>query len=152
MKRAGGFPVGLTEERHVNRRGFLHTAAATAMLAVTGEWIGRRLSGDTPPPREPLRAADLTQLAPGQAEVLTLWESSRHALLVRPDATSLVAFDRRCPHLGCPVLWSADRGRFECPCHAAAFDARTGRVLYGPPRRGLHPLAVEIRGTEVWLR
>jgi arsenite oxidase small subunit len=59
------------------------------------------------------------------------------ALVVRLDETTTVAFDRRCPHLGCPVLWSPERGRFECPCHHAAFDAATGRVLFGPPRRGL---------------
>src|SRR4051812_43899862 len=50
------------------------------------------------------------------------------AWAVRVVAAEPVAFDRRCPHLGCPVLWAAERGRFECPCHHAAFDARTGEV------------------------
>jgi len=62
--------------------------------------------------------------------------------VVRLDADTVVAYERRCPHLGCPVLWSAERGRFECPCHHAAFDARTGRVLFGPPRRGLAAVPV----------
>jgi Rieske Fe-S protein len=61
---------------------------------------------------------------------------------VRLDDGSLVAYDRRCPHLGCPVLWSAESARFECPCHHATFDARTGSVLFGPPRRGLAPAKI----------
>ena len=63
----------------------------------------------------------------------------REALAVRLDDATVVAFDRRCPHLGCPVRWVGERGRFECPCHHAAFDARTGAVLFGPPTRGLTP-------------
>ena len=66
----------------------------------------------------------------------------REALVVRVSSDAIVAFDRRCPHLGCPVLWSAARSRFECPCHRAAFDARTGAVLFGPPRRGLTPMEI----------
>ena len=34
-----------------------------------------------------------------------------------------MAMSRRCPHLGCTVNWVAQKERFYCPCHAAAFDA-----------------------------
>ena len=67
---------------------------------------------------------------------------ARGTSLPVPGDDATIAFDRRCPHLGCPVLWSAERTRFECPCHHAAFDARTGEVLFGPPRRGLAPAIV----------
>jgi Rieske Fe-S protein len=75
-------------------------------------------------------------LAVGEARALAMPEGIQ-VLAVRLDADTVVAFDRRCPHLGCPVVWAAARARFECPCHRAAFDARTGQVLFGPPRRGL---------------
>ncbi|MBY0280097.1 Rieske (2Fe-2S) protein, partial [Candidatus Binatia bacterium] len=93
------------------------------------------------PPLEVALLEGADALAPGEARTLTAADG-REALLVRVDAHETVAFDRRCPHLGCPVLWSADRARFECPCHHAAFDARTGQVLFGPPRRGLTPATV----------
>jgi Rieske Fe-S protein len=78
------------------------------------------------------------------AAMTVIADDGREALVVRVDADAPpVAFDRRCPHLGCPVLWSAERARFECPCHHAAFDARTGAVLFGPPRRGLAPARLQ---------
>ncbi len=41
------------------------------------------------------------------------------------------------------VVWAAERQRFECPCHHAAFEARSGRVLFGPPRRGLSAATIK---------
>ncbi|MEW6269512.1 MAG: Rieske (2Fe-2S) protein, partial [Thermodesulfobacteriota bacterium] len=79
---------------------------------------------------------DAASLAVGEARAVAAADG-REALVVRVDASTLVGFDRRCPHLGCPVVWSAERARLECPCHHAAFDARTGAVLFGPPRRAL---------------
>jgi Rieske Fe-S protein len=151
MKR-DAFPIASADAQGLNRRGFLRTATAAAAAVLVGEWSASLLSLDPRPPGEPVRLTDAGTLAPGEARALTLDGSPQAMLLVRLDAESLVAFDRRCPHLGCPVLWSASRERFECPCHAAAFDARTGAVLQGPPRRGLEPIGFELRGTEVWLR
>ena len=45
-------------------------------------------------------------------------------------------FDVRCTHLGCPVSWKKEDGRFYSPCHAGVFDPE-GRVLSGPPPRPL---------------
>lgn len=134
------FPVAAADEQRLDRRRFLCAAGSAAVLAIGGEWAARRAAGRGEPPLEvALDAGDV--LAPGEARTLTA-SDGREALLVRVGEDTTVAFDRRCPHLGCPVLWSADRGRFECPCHHAAFDARTGAVLFGPPRRGLTPATV----------
>ena len=135
------FPVRLAEERVGDRRRFLRAAGAAAVVALGGEWIGRRLAG-VARARETIRLADGVGLAPGEARTVVSPAARREILVVRLDAHSLVAFDRRCPHLGCPILWSVERARFECPCHQAAFDARTGRVLFGPPRLGLTPVSV----------
>lgn len=41
-----------------------------------------------------------------------------------------------CTHLGCSVQWSAQRNRFECPCHGSLFNAR-GQVTVGPAQNPL---------------
>ena len=140
LKKRDTFPVALADERRLDRRRFLQAAGATAVLALGGEWIGRWFS--EPGPLEVIHLPEGVEIPPGEARTLASSDDRREILVVRLDPRSVVAFDRRCPHLGCPVLWSAERARFECPCHRAAFDARTGRVLSGPPRRGLTAVRV----------
>ena len=131
------FPVTLADERRLDRRRFLAAAGTAAAVALLGDRLGRRAERALlVPPDVP--TDDLAALAVGEARTLAAADG-REALAVRLDAATVVAFDRRCPHLGCPVRWAAERGRFECPCHGAAFDARTGAVLFGPPTRGLTP-------------
>jgi Rieske Fe-S protein len=137
------FPIGAAAERTLDRRRLLSGAGAAAALVVLGKWAG---AARVAPPPGPVVLDDpetLGTLAVGDARALVTVDG-RDAVAVRLDADTVVAFDRRCPHLGCPVRWAGERGRFECPCHRAAFDARTGAVLYGPPRTGLTP--VPLRG------
>lgn len=134
------FPVSAAAEQRIDRRRFLCAAGCAAVLVATGEWLAHR-AGAVAPERVDLPRADAEGLAAGEARSVSA-PGGGEALVVRLDAGTLVAFDRRCPHLGCPVIWAAERGRFECPCHHAAFDARTGAVLFGPPRRGLTPAAI----------
>jgi len=61
------------------------------------------------------------------------------------DGDTIVAFSRRCPHLGCTVRPTGD-GRLACPCHGSRFDAE-GRVERGPATENLTPLPVS-RETE----
>ena len=135
----------------IGRRTFLCTAAVTGVSALLGEWWGRTHVPAIPKVASfPVaRAADLP---PGDAVSFTIVGTTIPGVLVRLDADTCVAFDRRCPHLGCPVQWSRERARFECPCHAAVFDGSTGRVLAGPPRRGLRLIELERRSTELWVR
>ncbi len=133
------FPVTLEDEQRLDRRRFLGAAAVAVVVAGAGEWLARHLTAAVPvPPAVP--SAALADLAPREARVLT--RPDGETLAVRLADGSLRAFDRRCPHLGCPVVWSRERGRFECPCHHAVFDAASGRVLAGPPRTGLVPVAI----------
>ena len=142
LRRSDPFPREAAAERRLDLRRFLCVAGAAATAALGGEWLGREL--------EHARARTLEVAledgeSPPVGEARTLVDPrGGEALVVRVDAQSVVAFDRRCPHLGCPVLWARERGRFECPCHHAAFDARTGRVLFGPPQRGLAPARLAV--------
>ena len=60
------------------------------------------------------------------------------------------AYGQKCTHLTCPVYYSKQNGRLECPCHEGGFDVQTGNVLYGPPPRPLDRIEVEKRGGKVW--
>ena len=140
LKSGSTFPTRLADEQSLDRRRLLRLAGAAAVAACAGEWIARRSPGRADIVVPPVRVPNLTSLAAGTARAIAAGE--REVLVARLRDGDVVAFDRRCPHLGCPVVFAAARERFECPCHQAAFDARTGRVLFGPPRSGLVPVEV----------
>lgn len=54
----------------------------------------------------------------------------------------LTAFSTVCPHLGCAVDYSAEVGKFKCPCHRSAFGL-DGTPEEGPAPRPLDRLEVE---------
>lgn len=134
------FPIEEERERSLDRRRFLGLAGCAAVLAVAGNLVAA--GGESSAPLE-LSAAEVEPIAAGESRAIVAADG-REVLAVRLGDDEVVAFDRRCPHLGCPVLWSAERGRFECPCHHAAFEARSGRVLFGPPRRGLEAARIKV--------
>jgi cytochrome b6-f complex iron-sulfur subunit len=70
-------------------------------------------------------------------EALTVYDERLHDGL----RVGVVVLDARCTHLGCHVPWCASSWWFECPCHAAMFDA-VGEVRGGPAPRGLDHRAV----------
>lgn len=63
--------------------------------------------------------------------------------LARLADGGFLALDRTCSHLGCTVPWDAEKGRFDCPCHASGFDI-TGAVLSPPAPRPLDLFLVRI--------
>ncbi len=125
------------------RRRFLVGAGCTAVAALVGEGLRAALE-ERPLPAGSIDLARSALPAPGDALAVTLEPAGIEALVLNTTAVGLVAFDRRCPHLGCPVLWSRDHARLECPCHAAWFEAATGEVGGGPPPRGLTKLNIEV--------
>ena len=59
--------------------------------------------------------------------------------VVRRSETEVDVFSVVCPHLGCPVEYSAEVRQFHCPCHEASYGS-DGAVIAGPQRRGLDRL------------
>ncbi len=47
-----------------------------------------------------------------------------------------LAISQQCTHLGCTVPWIEKDQKFECPCHASAFDI-AGSVVKSPAPRAL---------------
>lgn len=140
VRPADEFPAAIAAQRRLDRRRFLWAASAAAAMAAAGEWIGGAVAALRAQPIE-ITVDPHHPLAVGASRAVA-GSDGGEALVVRIDAATVVAFDRRCPHLGCPVVWTARNQRFECPCHRAAFDARTGAVLFGPPRSGLQAAVV----------
>jgi Rieske Fe-S protein len=88
---------------------------------------------------EPVKVAD--RLAPGEAD---------RALAVRLRDGRLAGWSAVCTHLACAVLWRAEDGRLECPCHDGVFDPATGEVLAGPPPRPLPRVLLREDGRGIW--
>ncbi len=62
----------------------------------------------------------------------------------RLDDGGFIAMSCKCTHLGCTVTWDIEKKRFECPCHASAFDIK-GNVINPPAPRALDffPIMIE---------
>lgn len=72
------------------------------------------------------------------------------AILIRTNDGNYYAYGQKCTHLSCPVYYSKDHDRLECPCHDGGFDVQNGKNLYGPPPRPLDKIEIEERGGEIW--
>jgi nitrite reductase/ring-hydroxylating ferredoxin subunit len=97
------------------------------------------------------RIAGAESLLPGAVLAFNYPTEHDPALLVRTQSGEFYAYGQRCTHLGCSVNFERRSNRFECPCHRGAFDLQTGHVLFGPPRRPLEQIELEMRaGGEVW--
>ena len=67
-------------------------------------------------------------------------------VVLRASASQMLAYDARCPHLGCTV--SGAQQLFICPCHGSLFNL-DGSVKLGPADRPLSALPVTFDGTLV---
>jgi Rieske Fe-S protein len=72
------------------------------------------------------------------------------AMLIRLGEDEYVAYSQKCTHLSCPVHFSPESGQIECPCHHGSFEARTGKVLAGPPPRPLPRIRLRISDGKIF--
>jgi thiosulfate dehydrogenase [quinone] large subunit len=90
-----------------------------------------------------------SQVPVGQAGRFTDPKSGRPAWVVHPSGTTFVAFSAVCTHAGCSVQFDSGSMQFVCPCHGGTYDARSGRVLAGPPPSPLPSIPVHIVNGEI---
>ena len=102
LNKAETFPIAAAAEEGIERRRFLRAAGAAALAVVAGEWAAAHLD-------ETARHSKLLEVQFDATPSLRIGEArsvadaaGREALVVRLDDTTVVAFDRRCPHLRCP--------------------------------------------------
>ena len=128
------------------RRRFMNRlwALLTGTLVLEIAWV----AGSFLRPRGRAGAAKASLVVAGAADgfapgSVTAFPGGRF-YLARLDDGGFLALDRTCTHLGCTVPWNPETDRFDCPCHASAFDI-TGNVLSPPAPRplDLYPVRIE---------
>jgi len=133
------------EKAQLSRRAFCRRAAlsASAIAAAPALAAGRQNVG------KKIEGAGLLML--GYAMTFRYPTERDLAILVRTRAGRYHAYTQNCTHQGCPVNFERAHDRLECPCHQGAYDLQTGDSLFGPPRRPLTRISLELRpGGEVW--
>ena len=147
------FPYERDEEAQVTRREFCNFLGLTsAALFVGAAGFATKAALDARQ-SESLAVAGIEgaeTLAPNSSLNFTYPTERDSAILVRTADGAYHAYGQKCTHLSCPVYYSRDQQRLECPCHEGAFSAATGDVLYGPPPRSLDAIEVEVRDGQVW--
>ena len=100
------------------------------------------------PPRK-IDGAEL--LLPGSSLYFNYPTRNDPAVLLRFSDSEFRAYSRKCSHAGCSVEFDGPRRCLACPCHQGAYDARMGQVIFGPPRRPLDEIVLEVRaGGYLW--
>jgi Rieske Fe-S protein len=147
------FPYERDAEAEVTRRefcNFLGLTSAALFLGAGGFAAKAALDSREFQSFTSARIDGAEMLAPNSALNFNYPTERDSAILIRSADGAYHAFGQKCTHLSCPVYYSRDHQRLECPCHEGAFNASSGAVLYGPPPRSLDIIEVETRGVEVW--
>jgi nitrite reductase/ring-hydroxylating ferredoxin subunit len=147
------FPYERDEEAQVTRREFCNFLGLTsAALFIGAGGFAAKAALDARKSESfvaaPIDGAEA--LAPNSSMNFNYPAAGDSAILVRTSDGTYHAYGQKCTHLSCPVYYSRDHQRLECPCHEGAFDVASGNVLYGPPPRALDAIEIEVRGGQVW--
>jgi Rieske Fe-S protein len=94
--------------------------------------------------------ANVNDVAVGDVKLFRYPTENDPAMLISLADDQYVAYMQRSTHLTCPVKFSQQSGRLECPCHNGAFDVATGRVLEGPPPRPLPRIKLRIADGQIF--
>jgi len=140
-------------ETHTTRRAFctdlLLTSTGLVLAAPTvTKVVAAQDSMVAYPPR---RIESAETLLPGSGLYFNYPTRNDPAILVRSSEGEFKAYSRKCSHAGCSVEFDGPRRCLKCPCHQGTFDARMGLVMFGPPRRPLDEIVLQVRaGGQVW--
>jgi len=147
------FPYERDEEAQVTRREFCNFLGVTSAALFLGAGGFAAKAALDARKSESFSAAQIDgaeALGPNSSLNFSYPTERDSAILIRTPDGAYHAYGQKCTHLSCPVYYSRNHQRLECPCHEGAFDAATGNVLYGPPPRPLDTIEVELRGGQVW--
>ena len=147
------FPINRREELDNSRRQFLKFLGLTSLAFFTGT-LGLALKAAFEEQRTSqlpeLRVASVGDLPEGQSLNFSYPAGDYPAVLVHLPGGQFVAYEQRCTHLLCPVLYDGNKNRIFCPCHDGVFDASTGERTAGPPPRPLNKITLQVRGNDIY--
>lgn len=147
------FPINRGEELNNSRRQFLKFLGLTSLAFFTGT-VGVALKALFEQQRTEnlpsMRVASISDIPQGQALNFQYPAGDYPAILLHLPDGSFVAYEQRCTHLLCPVLYQGDKNRIYCPCHDGVFNPDTGARVAGPPPRPLNKIKLEIRGNDIY--
>ena len=147
------FPYDRDKEKQVTRREFCNFLGLTSTALFLGAvgfagksaYEAQKIEKFTP-----LKIEGGILLEKNSALNFHYPDETAPAILIRTNDGNYYAYNQKCTHLSCPVYYSKEHSRIECPCHEAGFEAKTGNVLYGPPPRPLDQIAIEVKNDQVW--
>jgi nitrite reductase/ring-hydroxylating ferredoxin subunit len=138
------------DEQYVGRRQFGRFLALTSLGMFVGNvwilvrsWVKKR----RPPVERVIARVD--EVPVRGVKAFAYPGPQDPCVLIRTDKRTWVAYQQKCTHLSCAVIWRPQKDRLECPCHDGAFAVDTGAVLQGPPPRPLPRVRLERRGAEL---
>ena len=146
------FPVPSAEDSYVTRREFTKFLGLTSLAFLIGTCAAAarklakqfyRREGTS------FAVAGIHEIPVGGHKLFRYPTENDPCILLRLSEDKFVAFDQRCTHLSCPVLFDAARKQLACPCHEGFFSAEDGRPLAGPPKRPLAQLSVTTENAQV---
>ncbi len=147
------FPINRVEELNNSRRQFLKFLGLTSLAFFTGT-LGVGLKALF----EERRNANLVaqRIAAVSDVPASGWltfhypDESYPAILLHLPNGQFVAYEQKCTHLLCPVIYQADKQRIFCPCHEGVFDPTSGLNLSGPPPRPLNAIRLAVRDGSIY--
>lgn len=147
------FPYDRDKETQVTRRefcNFLGLTSTALFVGAAGYAAKSEIETANATIPAPMRIEGAEELARNSALNFHYPTKTDPAILIRLNDGTYQAYGQKCTHLSCPVFYSPEHERIECPCHEAGFESRTGRVLYGPPPRPLDRVKLESKNGQIW--
>jgi nitrite reductase/ring-hydroxylating ferredoxin subunit len=137
------FSVESAHETLVNRRQFTKFLTLTSLGMFVGNlWILAKPFFDKQP-LFPRKVVGNDSIPIGGVKLFRYPTDADPCILVHTEQDKFVAYTQKCTHLSCPVYYSGQTKRLECPCHEGSFSAETGEVIKGPPPRPLPRVVLE---------
>ena len=138
-------------ESPTSRRGFCTDLMLAAGLVAIAPKITEVAAQDSSIAYPPRKIEGAETLQPGGSLYFNYPTRNDPAVLLRSSDGEFKAYSRRCSHAGCSVDFDPSSRCLRCPCHSGTFDARMGYVMFGPPRRPLDQIILQMRaGGQLW--
>jgi len=146
------FPTAWNDDNYVTRRDFTKFLVLTsgALVVGNGYFVLRRPTDLAAEATPRTLVASTDELQVGGVKLFAFPTENDSALLVRTSDTEYAAYRQRCTHLGCPVTYSHDSNKLECPCHNGSFNVSNGQVLEGPPPSPLPKITLAIENGQIF--